>query len=443
MNRYLDKAQEILKTKTPELPKEQLDHHVAQYLNRRDEFLLAVEQHGSPLYVLEPAVLQDRARTFLLAFAEEFPDIGVFYALKSNNLPLVVQTLVKEGLGLDVSSGLELQLALECGAKEIFFSGPGKTDDELCLALNHADHVVVLMDSPSEMARLERLAAGCETTIRIGVRLATNPHGLWRKFGIPLAELAKVLREVMQCSYIQFCGLQFHTSWNLTPVAQSNFLRELGQTLRALPGLTRRAVRFIDIGGGYWPAQGEWLRAKGTPAGALRQRLLPDAHEFDTHHRLPATRIKAFAAEISEAIREHLPEELSCRICMEPGRWLCNDAMHLLMTVVDRKADDLVITDAGTNAVGWELFEVSYAPVINLSRPANTEKRCDVLGSLCTPHDVWGASYHGSDIRPGDVLLVPCQGAYTYSLRQNFIKPLPKVVVSRPLKTLHVGGKMS
>jgi len=39
-----------------------------------------------------------------------------------------------------------------------------------------------------------------------------------------------------------------------------------------------------------------------------------------------------------------------------------------------------------------------------------------------------GYSYFGKDIDVGDVLLVPNQGAYTYSLRQEFIKPLPKAV---------------
>jgi len=103
--------------------------------------------------------------------------------------------------------------------------------------------------------------------------------------------------------------------------------------------------------------------------------------------------------------------------------------MHLLISAVDKKSPELVITDAGTNAIGWERFETDYFPVINLTRPGLDEHRCLVLGSLCTPHDVWGYSYHGKEIRPGDVLLIPCQGAYTYSLRQEFIKPLPKVVI--------------
>jgi len=96
---------------------------------------------------------------------------------------------------------------------------------------------------------------------------------------------------------------------------------------------------------------------------------------------------------------------------------------------MDKKGNDLVITDAGTNAIGWERFESDYAPILNLTRPSLAEKKCRVLGSLCTPHDVWGYNYWGEDILPGDVLMIPCQGAYTYSLRQNFIKPIPTVVL--------------
>ena len=102
--------------------------------------------------------------------------------------------------------------------------------------------------------------------------------------------------------------------------------------------------------------------------------------------------------------------------------------MHLLLTVIDRKTEDLVITDGGTNAVGWERFEHDYFPVLNLSRPALRENACAIMGSLCTPHDVWGYAYWGARIEPGDILLIPNQGAYTYSLRQHFIKALPKVV---------------
>jgi diaminopimelate decarboxylase len=102
--------------------------------------------------------------------------------------------------------------------------------------------------------------------------------------------------------------------------------------------------------------------------------------------------------------------------------------MHIVIKAVDRKGDDLVVADTGTNILGWERYETDYVPVVNLTRPSLTERPCLITGSLCTPHDIWGWSFFGDDIEPGDILLLPNQGAYTWSLRQEFIKPLAKVV---------------
>jgi diaminopimelate decarboxylase len=259
------------------------------------------------------------------------------------------------------------------------------------------------------------------------VRLTTNPDGLWRKFGIPLARLAQFIEDARQTPFVELEGLQFHTSWNLKPDAQTAFITDLGQTLLAIPEKQMKSLRFLDIGGGFWPEQGEWVRAAGTIPGALRNMLSPDAPDTVSKFLIPSSPIEIFAEKIAEALQTALPRSFHGRICMEPGRWLCHTCVHLLMTVVDVKAEDLVITDAGTNAVGWERFEQDYFPVINLTRPGLQEQPCHVLGSLCTPHDVWGYAYHGSGIRCGDLLLIPTQGAYTYSLRQTFIKPLPAV----------------
>ena len=224
-------------------------------------------------------------------------------------------------------------------------------------------------------------------------------------------------------------GLQFHTSWNLSPEAQTTFIEILGGVLRTLPETFLRNIAFIDIGGGYWPEQGEWLHSGGTPEGLLRKVIGQAVDAASPRYRIPSLTIERFAEILVPAIERHLLSKVPCRICFEPGRWMANDAMHILVSVVDKKAPDLVITDAGTNAVGWERFETDYFPVLNLTRPAMTERPCHILGSLCTPHDVWGYAYWGEEIAPGDVLLIPTQGAYTYSLRQEFIKPLPAVVV--------------
>jgi len=429
-NTLLMGTPDVLEQKTALLAREELDAFVDSFVRRREVFLQARREHGSPLYVLEEDVLLHRAERFCVAFGDVLPDVCVYYAVKSNNCPHVAARLLRAGLGLDVSSGRELEMALDCGATDVVFSGPGKQDDELLLAVSHRDRVTVLIDSFGELERLERVASGAGTTMRAGVRLTTDETGLWRKFGIPLSDLPRFIASARECRHVMLRGLQFHTSWNMGPGNQVGFIARLGAALASLDAAQRSWVEFVDIAGGFWPPQGEWLHPSCTPGGnPSLASFPPPSNSRDGHYKVPSTPIEEFARRIGEAVRTHLFPQIACCVCAEPGRWLCNDAMHILLTVVDKKADDMVITDAGTNAVGGERFEVDYFPLINLSRPALIERDCYVLGSLCTPHDVWGYSYYGVDIQRGDVLLIPTQGAYTYSLRQHFIKPLPDVAL--------------
>jgi len=412
---------------TPRLDAARLRDYVASFLDRRDSFRRLVESDGSPLYAFDRAALVSRAREFLAVFRSHLPTVQPFYAVKSNHCPLIARTLVDENYGLDVSSGEELTMALAQRAGEILFSGPGKMESELDLAVQHSDAVIVLIDSFGELERLEKAAARHNRVIRAGVRLTTSESGFWRKFGLPLERLEQFIVAADKCEHVNWCGLQFHISWNMNPDNQVIFLTKVGAKLGCLPAEQRKRLEFIDVGGGFWPPRGEWLQPAATPEGQLcAARHEPLGASLD-HFCFPAASLDVFAGRIAPAVTERMPHDLEFVLYCEPGRWLCHEAMHILVTVVDRKADDLVITDAGTNMVGWERFENDYFPVINLTRPALIERECLVAGSLCTPHDIWGYSYFGDDIQAGDLLLVPHQGAYTYSLRQHFIKPLPKV----------------
>lgn len=425
-----ERVEAFLREQTPLLSDSVLRSFVEPFFLRRYEFLAPLEKQETPLYLFEPGVLRQRAKRFQLAFQKHFENTSFYYAVKSNNYPELARVLTTTGFGLDVSSGLELKMALGMDAQNIIFSGPGKIRAELEMAVTASEQVTVLIDSFHELQMLGEIACSLQKNIRVGVRLTTRADGLWRKFGIPPETLARFMREVKCFPYLHFQGLQFHTSWNLNAQAQLDFILILKNVLTQLSAEDLSQITFIDVGGGYWPEQGEWLQPAGTQAGLLRKALELSPEEHDNHYCQSACTIENFAEQLGGAIKSHIfPLIPNCRVCFEPGRWLCNDTMHLLMTVVDKKSDNLVITDAGTNAVGWERFETDYFPVLNLSRPALSEKSCNVLGSLCTPHDVWGYYYWGEQIEIGDVLLIPTQGAYTYSLMQNFIKPLPRVVI--------------
>jgi diaminopimelate decarboxylase len=428
IKKALFRGQSLLGMNSPRLAARELKAYVERYFEWAEGLKATLNREASPFYLLNTTALRERALHFKTAFSSVFKDTIFYFAVKSNSHPEVARTLLDCDFGLDVSSGVELEMALGLGARKIVFSGPGKTKGELNLAAENHGFVTVLMDSFNELEKLEKVAAEKGVIISTGVRLTTMSRGLWKKFGIPLKDLKTFWEAAESCEHIRLKGFQFHTSWNMGPEAQIRFIHKIGRAVSDLSEKTRRKIHFVDIGGGYWPEQGEWLTGEGIPEGNLRKALGIDPGSPKRHFHLPSNPIEAFAKSIAAAIQKSWSGLMSCTICFEPGRWICNDAMHLFLSVLDRKGDDIVITDAGTNAVGWERFETDYCPVLNLSRPSIEEKRCYILGSLCTPHDVWGKTYFGEDIEPGDLLMIPCQGAYTYSLRQEFIKPVPRVI---------------
>lgn len=417
-----------LKPPLPVLPEAVLKSYVERYFRKRSVYLDIADKNNGPFYLLERKILEERVDQFKNAFKAVLPDTGFYFAMKSNNAPEVSEVVISSGFGIDVSSGVELQAAIDAGSTDIIFSGPGKTDDELRLAVNYASYVTILIDSFGELQRLEKTAASLDTNVRAGVRLTNGASGLWRKFGILSSDIPFFYKSVLACPHIHLEGIQFHSSWNMNPDRQAGFIVELGSVLKTMPVQFKKNIKFIDIGGGYWPQQGEWLHSDGTGETDKIEERAYSPHLMK-HYLNPAVPIESFAEEIGSSIQEHIFPVVRCRILFEPGRWICNDAMHLLFNVIDKKTQDLVITDAGTNAIGWERYETDYFPVLNLTRPSFEEKACMIMGSLCTPHDLWGYSYWGRDIQPGDVLMIPTQGAYTYSLRQSFIKPVPKLLM--------------
>jgi diaminopimelate decarboxylase len=396
-------------------------------LGRREKFATLAGQLGTPLYVFDEQLLIERCERLKQAFAKFPVPVSAFYAVKSNNHPYVSKALVSQGIGLDISSGLELALALEAGAREIIFTGPGKTASELEAATSAEVQPIIWLDSLTELKRLAGAAQEAKTPVRIGARLNIQPDGLWRKFGIDINELVAFIHKAQLCPFLDFCGIHFHSSWNMDARAQTAIIESLGAKLSPLPEPVRQKIRIIDIGGGYWPEPGELCWADGEAQMIMKRGLIDfDPAEFKRTFT-PAVPIEQFAQELGDAVEKYLGCLPLERVFIEPGRWLCSDSMSLIMRVTDKKMPDLVITDAGTNAIGWERFESDVFPVVNLTRPQLTERPCHLLGSLCTPHDVWGFSYFGAAIEEGDLLLVPSQGAYTWSLRQEFIKPVPKV----------------
>lgn len=427
--RYHESLERLLSIETPVLPKEIILKTVQKTLALSGFFESAKQQFGSPLYVIDEPALIASAGIFSKTFGKYFNKFSPYFAMKSNNHPYIIKTLALNGFGIDVSSGAEMQTALDAGAERLVFSGPAKTEKELRLALCNADRVIVLMDSRNELIKLSKLADEMNVRIRAGVRITAHTNPLWRKFGIHLDSLKDFIIQTNDCSNIDFCGIQFHSSWNLTPDNHCSLIKSIGGALALLPAEMLAQIEFVDIGGGYWVADGEWMLAETAAENKIKKHLSEETGDPLDHRYLPSCGIDDYASAIAEAFEKHIRPYVDCMVFAEPGRFVSHDCMHILLSVEDIKESDIAVTDGATNLLGWERYEMDYFPVINISSPSLTEKPMNILGSLCTPHDVWGFAYFGGGINLGDTIIIPSQGAYTYSLRQNFIKEIPLSVI--------------
>lgn len=371
-------------------------HEVArQVLDRRDELLRAIGP--TPAYLFDGAGLRDALDRFRRVFDARLSGHRPFYAMKSNPHPLVVRAAVDAGFGLDASSGRELRQALSMTTTPnapIVFSGPAKSQEDHDLALMHADRVTVLVDSAGELRRLGEAAQRAGRPITAGVRISAG--GDWAKFGIP----AERFTSLQVPEGVRLRGLQFHLSWNRDP-------EPYRRMIELLAPLFERAgeLEFLDVGGGYRPH-----RLEG---------------EFPDFTVKPSVPLETYADGIAAALQR---AGIRCAIWTEPGRVVSTYAMHLVMRVVDKKSDSLVIVDGGIHMVGWERYQAIVHPVINLDRPSLEEQTVRLGGSLCDCEDTLGERVFGAGIEEGDRLLIPFQGAYSFSTAQSFIRDIPPVI---------------
>ncbi len=390
------------------------------------------DKNQTPFYLFDPVGLEQSISEFKKAFDKYLPNHQDYYAMKANPFPELLKIILKRGLGLDVSSGRELQIALDYGAKKLIFTGPGKTEAELKFAVKHRDRVIILIDSFSELNRLAKLLKGKNIKIRAGVRVFTKFHGPWTKFGIDFKELAKFWQEAQKYPQLELQGIHCHMSWSESAKPFGEMIGEIGKYLKSnFSDEMKATLRFIDLGGGFCPEKTDGYYPWTIPQGEIIKiaaEYQGKKPEFAEKYYLTETaNIISYAQGIALAIKNNFSGLKSCQYFFEPGRILATKAMHLVFRVIDVKSKDSVILDGGINMAGWESYLYNYCPVINLTHPAAKEIKVTLYGSLCAPDDILGFYCYASKISEGDLLIMPNQGAYTYTWAQNFIKAIPPV----------------
>jgi diaminopimelate decarboxylase len=348
---------------------------------------------GTPFYCYSTATLERHYRVFADAFAGV--DTLVCYAMKANSNQSVLRTLGRLGAGADVVSGGELKRALAAGipANKIVFSGVGKTEAELRLAL--AEGILCInIESEPELALLSSLARETGRTARISVRV--NPDVDARthakistgksenKFGIPLSRAREVYARAAKLPGIQVAGVDVHIGSQITDLAPLEdaftLLVEFVGTLRA----DGHTISHVDFGGGL---------------GIPYEHHLPDP---------PAP--AAYAAMVRRVTRG-----LDATLMFEPGRMIVGNAGILVARVIYVKhgdAKNFVIIDAAMNDLIRPTLYEAHHEILPLRENPSRDFVADVVGPVCESGDYLALDRRMAEPRPGDLLAIMTAGAY-------------------------------
>ncbi|MFC0682465.1 diaminopimelate decarboxylase family protein [Lysobacter korlensis] len=418
------------------------------------------EGFGTPLYVLDEDDVRRRARDIRTAFEREFARIGsgvtVYYAGKAFLSTEVARWVADEGCSIDVASGGELAVALAAGvpAERLGLHGNNKSDRELDRAAE-AGLGTVVIDSEPEIARVAAAAERHGRTQRVRLRINSGVHAHTheylataredQKFGIPLAEAARIVALIREQPALAFVGLHSHIG---SQIFESDGFGEAARRLLAVHAelLAGGDVAELNLGGGFGIAYTE------------NDRLLT----FD----VIAARFADIVAGECRTLGIPVP-----RLAIEPGRAIVGPAGVTLYEVGTIKPVEVTLEDAdaegshtsvaelveatatgvhdplrrgsgratgsGTGATATRLYVSVDGGMSDNIRPAlygadysarlaNRVSDADpalarVVGKHCESGDVVVHDvYLPSDVRSGDLLAVPATGAYCWSLSNNY-----------------------
>ena len=364
---------------------------------------------GTPVWVYGAGTM--RARLAELQAALAGLGAQVHYAVKANDHLAVLRVFARAGAGADVVSAGELLRARKAGvaADHIVFSGVGKTQDEIALALGEGIHQLNV-ESPAELDMISAVAAAQGRTARVALRI--NPdvdagtHAkittgkAENKFGIPYAEAAALYARAAALPGIEPVGLALHIGSQIlsTTPYRAAFARA-AELIRALRAAGQTVTR-MDCGGGL----------------GIGYRDEPGASP----------------AALAGAIRAAFGG-MELELMVEPGRWLVGPAGVLLASVVLAKGDErFVVIDAAMNDLLRPAMYDAWHGIVPLAagNAVGATRPVDVVGPVCESSDTFARSRPLPALAPGARLAILDAGAYGAVMSSTYnARPLPPIAL--------------
>lgn len=355
-------------------------------------------------YVYDTATAACRARSLLAmrSLAQ------VFYAIKANPHPALLQAIVAAGLGFECVSHAEVRHVLQTipgiARERLLFTPNFAPRDEYRLALESGIRVTV--DNPDLLRAWAGLFRGRDILLRLDTGHGHGHHdkvrtaGPHSKFGVPPEEFDELPQAAADAG-ATVVGLHAHAG-------SGHF--EIAGWLDAARVLAAEAARFpvarvLNLGGG--------LGVPDRPGGA----------PFD---------LAAFDAALAEFRARHPRFAL----WIEPGRYVVADAGVLLARVTQTKgkgAKRYVGVATGMNSLIRPALYGAWHEIVNLTRldePA--DRTCTVVGPICESGDELGTDRQLPHCAEGDVLLIANAGAYGHVMASSYNLRPPAVELVLP-----------
>jgi len=324
----------------------------------------------------------------------------VFYAVKANPSPWVIETLARNGVtSFDVASVPEIELvAQHAPGSRMAFMHPVKS--RAAIAAAYFDHGVrtFSLDTHEELRKILEATGGADDLsliVRLGVQTEGASYSLSGKFGVALHDAPALLLAARRATQDRM-GVSFHVgSQCMRPTA---FQAALAQANRAIvrAGVL---VDVVDVGGGFpsvYPGM--------TP---------PDLDEY-------LDSIDRGFAEMSV----HEDTELWC----EPGRALVAEASSILTKVELKKGDALYLNDGSYGSL-FDAAHVKWPFPVKLYRGEDGQaeevetalKPFRFYGPTCDSMDhMPGPFWLPEDVREGDYIEIGMLGAYGVAMNTRF-----------------------
>ena len=360
------------------------------------------QEHGTPLFVYSKAAMLQALAAYQRGLSGR--KHLICYAMKANSSLAILQTLVREGCGLDIVSGGELERAMAAGVDpaKVIFSGVGKTRAEMRRALEvgigcfNVESVAEL-DVLDEVARGMGLRAPVSLRVNPNVDAKTHPYistGLkGNKFGIAHESAVATYRHAASCAGLRVVGIDCHIGSQITQVAP--YLDAMDRVLDLVEAVEATGVHIghIDFGGGLGI---DYNGDEPPAADALWAQLLAklDARGFGDR-----------------------------AIYIEPGRSLVGNAGVCLTEVLYLKPGEqknFLIVDAAMNDLPRPAMYQAYHRIEPVKpREGTAPTTWDVVGPVCESGD-WIGHERALAVQPGDLLAVLSAGAYCMSMASNY-----------------------